>query len=251
MLSSLKQIYKQCDINLNVSGLMHSKRLATILTLLVLLSIILLNPFKANASSYSDQAVNLINQERQKAGLMPFNNSDKLTQASSSHNSTMFSCSKTFGVTACFSHQVTQLGEPNFFDRIKATGYNPQSASENIAWGYTSPAYVVNAWMGSSGHKANILGNYKDIGCSYLDGLSGSYQGMYWTCDFGTSFIVQSASAPTPTAQSPQSTPTPTPTKTQTLIVSPTPTPYAFPTPTPQLSKPWWCVYIPDYPLCR
>ncbi len=220
--------------------MLFSKRITTLSFLLFLLGIILINPFQVVASVYSDETVNQINQQRQKQGLTPYTNSDLLTKAARNHNTTMFNCAKTYGVNSCFSHQVTLLSEPYFFDRIKATGYNPQSASENIAWGYTTPTAVVNGWMGSAGHRVNILGNYKDIGCDFLDGLSGSYQGMYWTCNFATSNSQQPTVTPIPL---PSLTPTATPTPTTPKTITPTPTSI------PQ--KPWWCAYVPSYPLCK
>lgn len=216
--------------------MLSSKKLILFLTAIVLsISLFLVFPLKVSALTFSDQVVSNINSERQKQGLTPLNNSNKLSEASKNHNATMLTCSKTYGVAACFTHQVTQLSEPNFFDRIKATLYHPQSAAENIAWGYTTPASVVSGWMGSSGHRANILGNYKDIGCDYLDGLNGSYQGMYWTCDFGISSYTNNV--------------VPTTTPTPTNFAAPTPTPVTYSAPSTQ--KPWWCIYVPTYPLCR
>ena len=51
-----------------------------------------------------------------------------------------------------------------------------RSAGENIACGYGTPAAVVNGWMNSSGHRANILNaSYTQIGVGYYAG------GNYWT----------------------------------------------------------------------
>ncbi|MBO4688856.1 MAG: CAP domain-containing protein [Clostridiales bacterium] len=52
---------------------------------------------------------------------------------------------------------------------------------ENLAYGQTSPSEVVEAWMNSAGHKANILGDYSSIGvaCYYYDGT------YYWVQEFG------------------------------------------------------------------
>ena len=45
-----------------------------------------------------------------------------------------------------------------------------QQVGENVAYGY-KPSEVVTAWMNSEGHRANILGNYTDIGLGYyIDG---------------------------------------------------------------------------------
>lgn len=52
---------------------------------------------------------------------------------------------------------------------------------ENIAAGYSSASSVMNGWMNSSGHRANILGNYTTIGigCYTQGGV------MYWVQCFG------------------------------------------------------------------
>ncbi|MBR5975396.1 MAG: hypothetical protein IK020_09465 [Clostridiales bacterium] len=52
---------------------------------------------------------------------------------------------------------------------------------ENLAYGQTSPSEVVEAWMNSAGHKANILGDYSTIGvaCYCYDGT------YYWVQEFG------------------------------------------------------------------
>ncbi len=199
-------------------------------------------PGKANASTTEDQTISLINIERQKQNLPTLSFSDKLYQAASAHNSLMNSCTAKYGRTSCFVHTVSLLGEASLLNRIKALGYSPQSVAENIAWNYTTAQSVVAAWMGSSGHRANILGNYKDIGCSYAT--------PYWTCDFGASFVAGSSATPTPTKAVQETlTPTPTVQVSPTLTITPTPT-IAVGGTTPD-GKPWWCAYIPTFSMCR
>ena len=90
------------------------------------------------------------------------------------------------------------------WDRIHAAGYMYNSAGENIAAGYTTPSAVMTAWMGSSGHRANILSTtFREIGVGYVyqsgdasnvrldangdctpDSYNGPY-GHYWTQNFG------------------------------------------------------------------
>jgi len=54
---------------------------------------------------------------------------------------------------------------------------------ENIASGYGSASAVVAGWMGSSGHRANILnGGYTQMGACYADSASGT---RYWVQQFG------------------------------------------------------------------
>ena len=59
---------------------------------------------------------------------------------------------------------------------MRSFGLSYRTAGENIAMGYRTPQEVVNAWMNSSGHRANILNaSYKRIGVGYVS------QGNYWT----------------------------------------------------------------------
>jgi uncharacterized protein YkwD len=79
-----------------------------------------------------------------------------------------------------FSH--TSRDGRTFVDRITAAGY-PVPRSENIAAGQPTVAAVMDAWMGSAGHRANILD------CSALAmgaaSAQGDTYGIYWVQDFG------------------------------------------------------------------
>ena len=73
-----------------------------------------------------------------------------------------------------FSHTSPTYGTP--FQMIKNFGITYRSAGENIARGQTTPQKVVDAWMNSSGHRANILNSsYTHIGVGYAP------NGHYWT----------------------------------------------------------------------
>jgi uncharacterized protein YkwD len=62
---------------------------------------------------------------------------------------------------------------------LKSFGIQFSYAGENIAAGQRTPQEVVNSWMNSPGHRANILNrNYTKIGVGYASG--GEY-GTYWT----------------------------------------------------------------------
>ena len=59
---------------------------------------------------------------------------------------------------------------------MRAFGISYKTAGENIARGYQTPVAVVNAWMSSPGHRANILNStYTHIGVGYVS------SGSYWT----------------------------------------------------------------------
>ncbi|MDJ0690009.1 MAG: CAP domain-containing protein [Xenococcaceae cyanobacterium MO_188.B32] len=70
------------------------------------------------------------------------------------------------------------------------TGYQYSTAAENIAAGYQTPEAVVEAWMGSAGHRANILNpdlTEIGVGYEYLANDTGSVNyNSYWTTTFGT-----------------------------------------------------------------
>lgn len=73
-----------------------------------------------------------------------------------------------------FSHTSPVYGSP--FEMIRNFGISFRSAGENIAKGYSTPQAVVNGWMNSSGHRANILNSsYTRIGVGYVS------DGRYWT----------------------------------------------------------------------
>lgn len=73
-----------------------------------------------------------------------------------------------------FSHTSPIYGSP--FQMMKSFGIAYRSAGENIARGYATPQSVVDGWMNSSGHRANILNaSFTRIGVGYIAG------GHYWT----------------------------------------------------------------------
>ena len=65
-----------------------------------------------------------------------------------------------------FSHNSPTYGSP--FDMMKKFGISYRAAGENIAKGQTTPQQVVDAWMNSEGHRANILSaSFTQIGMGY------------------------------------------------------------------------------------
>ena len=73
-----------------------------------------------------------------------------------------------------FSHTSPVYGSP--FRMMKGFGITYRTAGENIARGYATPQAVVNGWMNSSGHRANILNaSFTQIGVGYVA------EGNYWT----------------------------------------------------------------------
>jgi uncharacterized protein YkwD len=68
--------------------------------------------------------------------------------------------------------------------RMKAAGYDISGGwAENIAEGYPTPDAVMTAWLGSPGHKQNIVNcAMKSIGVGIAADANGT---LYWTQDFG------------------------------------------------------------------
>ena len=68
--------------------------------------------------------------------------------------------------------RVARYNSPTYgtpFDMIRSFGLSYRTAGENIAKGYATPQAVVNGWMNSSGHRANILnGSFTKIGVGYV-----------------------------------------------------------------------------------
>ena len=93
-----------------------------------------------------------------------------------------------------FSH--TGRGESQVADRIRAAGYMEGVAQwtvgENLAWGTAelgTPRAIVAAWMGSAGHRANILrAAYREIGLGVVAGNPGSDSGAgaTYATEFGS-----------------------------------------------------------------
>jgi uncharacterized protein YkwD len=117
------------------------------------------------------QVLELVNQERAVRGLTLLAADELLTNAARGHSQDM-------SQNNYFSHTGLNGSSPG--QRIAATGYSFNTWGENIAAGYTSAASVMNGWMNSSGHRANILkSNFCDIGIGYVAA------GRLWTQTFG------------------------------------------------------------------
>ena len=115
-----------------------------------------------------EQVVNLVNSERAKQGLEPLTLDTKLTKAAQVRANE---------IEVAFSH--TRPNGSNFSSVLTEHGINFRGSGENIAWGQRSASEVMNAWMNSSGHRANILNSkYKSIGVGYYVNNNGR---IYWT----------------------------------------------------------------------
>lgn len=114
-------------------------------------------------SSYANQVVTIVNQERAKAGLKPLVQDRALSAMALDKAKDMYS-------NNYFSHSSPTYGSP--FDMMSSYGIRFTYAGENIAKGQRSPQEVMNAWMNSAGHRKNILSpNFTTIGVSYYNGV--------------------------------------------------------------------------------
>jgi uncharacterized protein YkwD len=84
-----------------------------------------------------------------------------------------------------FSHEACGRDFAYWIERLAGC----RAAAENIAWGtgpLGSPRSIFRSWMRSSGHRANILGPYREIGIGLRVGsLEGNAAAYVWTQDFG------------------------------------------------------------------
>lgn len=67
-------------------------------------------------------------------------------------------------------------------DRLQGAGINWSSYGENVAVGQSTPAVVVDAWVNSPGHYANMIStNNTRLGVGCQTGPGGPYSGPWWT----------------------------------------------------------------------
>ena len=123
-------------------------------------------------SQFEKRVVELVNVERQKAGLKPLVADPLLGKGAHAKSLDM--------VTAgYFGHTSPKYGSP--FNMMKLFGVKYSAAGENIASGQRTPEAVVKAWMNSPGHRANIMSTkYGKIGVGYAYTAKGNYH-HYWT----------------------------------------------------------------------
>lgn len=150
------------------------------------------------AADFAHEVVERVNIERfANGGLPPLKAVTSLFDATYAHSFNM-------AVRNFFAHCDLDTGKSPW-QRMRDAGYAYSSAAENIATGQRSPAEVMGDWMNSYGHRANILGNFREIGVGYYyyaadtpdtrrdsnsdctaDGALNFSSYRYWTQDFGT-----------------------------------------------------------------
>ncbi|MBO5954220.1 MAG: SafA/ExsA family spore coat assembly protein [Oscillospiraceae bacterium] len=121
----------------------------------------------SSVTNYEREVVRLVNNIRAENGLSALTYDWELTRVARVKSQDMKD-------NRYFAHNSPVYGTP--YEMMRSFGITFRSAGENIAKGYASPQTVVNAWMNSPGHRANILNaSYTHIGVGYVSA------GNHWT----------------------------------------------------------------------
>ena len=112
------------------------------------------------------KVIELVNSEREKAGLSPL----------APEPGSLADATKIRAKEACESFSHTRPDGRSWGSALEDSGVSFRKAGENLAFGQPTPEEAVAAWMGSEGHRANILGDYTRtaVSCRGKDGL------LYW-----------------------------------------------------------------------
>lgn len=131
-------------------------------------------PEKDKAAEYADRVVELVNEERAKAGCGPLRVDAKVTKAAQFHADDM-------AARDYYEHDSPE-GE-SAGDRLDAAGYAWSGWGENIHKGPTDPETAMRDWMESPGHRDNILNcDFEHLGV----GVNLAANGPFWVQVFGT-----------------------------------------------------------------
>ena len=116
------------------------------------------------------EVLNLVNKERKANGLKPLTLNKELSNVANIKSRDMIE-------KGYFDHTSPTYGSP--FDMMKKFNISYNTAGENIAMGQKTPSEVMNSWMNSSGHRANILNStYTELGVGIQKDSNGT---IYWT----------------------------------------------------------------------
>ena len=121
-------------------------------------------------SSYADEVIRLVNEERKKAGLNPLEKNEKMMSAAAV---------RAEEINEVFGH--TRPNGKACKTVLEELGYEGDYAGENIAGGQKTPEKAVQAWLNSEGHRNNALNpNAKYTGVGFLHKVNGSYTYYNW-----------------------------------------------------------------------
>ncbi len=106
--------------------------------------------------------MDLTNAERTRAGLAALRTNARLGEAARIHAEQLVAAGR-------LDHVLADTRYPSLTDRLDAAGYRWQAAGENLAFGQQTAAALVNDWMQSAAHRANILHtSFTEIGVARL-----------------------------------------------------------------------------------
>jgi len=109
------------------------------------------------------EILELINSHRINIGLNPLNNHNTIKAVAYTHTDYMV--------------EVDNVSHDNFFQRKNSLVENASATkvSENVAYAFSSAESVVNAWLNSEGHRANIEGDFTDFDVSAEQNANGKW----------------------------------------------------------------------------
>lgn len=172
-----------------------------------------------SANISASDLLRITNEDRKNNGMPPLRLDNELTQAAAGKAEDMF--------TNDYWAHVSPSGTTPW-DFIKNAGYNYLYAGENLARGYTSADSVVDAWMNSPEHRANMLSpHYEDVGFAVQTGTLTGDDTVLVVEEFGKRYL-----GGEPAVASADQTTTTTPTPTIGVVPSSTPAPLAGVVPT-------------------
>lgn len=129
-----------------------------------------------SSTSVAADIVAQTNTARRRNGLPAFATNPRLMEAARIHAQQMAAYQRS-------DHTIAGAQYPTMQSRLDAVGYRYANAAENVAWNQRDAASVVNTWMSSSGHRANILDpELTEIGAAMARSARGE---PYWIQVFG------------------------------------------------------------------
>lgn len=127
-----------------------------------------------DAPALRAEVIALTNQQRKTKGLPPLGEDAALAKAAQAH-----ACDN--ADTGRMTHDGSDGSTLPV--RVERAGYDYREVAENVAAGFIDAPSVMSGWMGSKGHRRNILNrNLRDIGIGVAIGADGQ---IYWAMDLG------------------------------------------------------------------
>ncbi|MFZ1812800.1 MAG: CAP domain-containing protein [Candidatus Saccharimonadales bacterium] len=240
---------------------LHSVRVILFGVLLIAVALVRVNSHalpRVATNTHPNQAVLAYSSSISRAALLAENNASRAANGlgamtlNSQLNNSAQAKAQNMADNNYWAHVAPDGTQPWYF--FEAAGYSYQGAGENLAYGFDTSFAVNQGWMNSPGHKANILGDYADVGFGFVN--APNFQGGEYTivvAHYGkplsytapakpapTASNTVPAPAPAPVASAPKSNTTPAPTSAPSPATTPVTapeTPAAPSTPAPTESK--------------